>query len=237
MSQQQLNIDAQVVQAAVSLIANGTPEDWNQQYRSMEFHLVLQDKGSDALRMDFEYKDRKVFYRCINSRFVNREPIDYCEFGVAGGQSFLNWLDLNKNPGSRFYGFDSFEGLPEHWHADAPMGAYSTEGILPATDDPRAEFIVGIFQQTVEEFSRNFKPRNRLVLHMDADLYSSTLYSLMNFDRHIRPGTIILFDEFNARGFTDEFAALQDYCRACGRDYTIIACRNDHAKVAIEITR
>lgn len=237
MNQQQLNIDSQVVQAAISLIANGTPDDWNQQYRSMEFHMTMQEKGADAIRMDFEYKDRKQFYRCLNSRFVNREPVDYCEFGVAGGHSFHDWMALNKNPGSRFYGFDSFEGLPEHWHTDAPKGAYTTKGRIPQTDDPRAEFVVGLFQDTVETFARNFKPQNRLVLHMDADLYSSTLYCLMNFNTHIRPGTIILFDEFNARGFTDEFAALQDYCRACYRDYKIVACRNDYAKLAIEITK
>lgn len=237
MNQQQLTIDNQIVQAAVSLIANGTPQDWNQQYRSMEFHLTLQEKGADAFHMDFEYKDRKVFYRYLNSRFVMREPIDYCEFGVSGGQSFRDWLALNKNPGSRFYGFDSFEGLPEHWHTDAPEGAYTTRGKIPETGDPRAEFVVGLFQDTVEEFSNSFQPRNRLVLHMDADLYSSTLYCLMNFNRHIRPGTIILFDEFNARGYTDEFAALQDYCRACYRDYRFIACRKDYAKMALEITR
>lgn len=237
MNQPQLNIDPRVVEAAVSLITTGSPDDWNQQYRSMEFQLVLMEKGADALTMDFEYKDRKQFYRCINSRFVNREPVDYLEFGVSGGQSFMDWLALNKNPGSRFYGFDSFEGLPEFWHTDAPEGAYTTKGFIPETDDERAEFVVGLFQQSVEKFSMNFTPRNRLVLHMDADLYSSTLYCLMNMNRHINEGTIILFDEFNARGYTDEFAALQDYCRACYRDYKIIACRTDYAKLAIEITR
>ncbi len=236
MSQPQLHIDTQIIQAAISLITDGTPDDWKQHYRSVEFQMALQEKGSDAICMDFEYKDRKVFYRCINSRFANREPVDYLEFGVAGGYSFNDWMQLNKNPSSRFYGFDSFEGLPEHWHTDAPKGAYTTGGTIPKTDDPRAQFIVGLFQQTVENFARNFKPQNRLVLHMDADLYSSTLYCLMNFNSHIKPGTIILFDEFNANGFTDEFAALQDYCQACYRDYKFIACRNDHAKIAIEIT-
>ncbi|MGL1862739.1 MAG: class I SAM-dependent methyltransferase [Pseudodesulfovibrio sp.] len=237
MSQPQINVEQQAVKAAVSLLTQGTPDAWNRHYRSVHFQSLIQEKTSDALFMDFEYKDRKKLYHCVNDRFIRKAPIDYCEFGVYGGKSFKNWLELNPNPESRFYGFDSFEGLPEDWTGTAPKGAFTTKGSIPETDDPRASFIVGLFQDTVEEFSRNFTPENRLVLHMDADLYSSTLYCLMNFNSHIKPGTIILFDEFTARNYTDEFAALQDYCLTCYRDYKIIATRTDYVKLAIEITK
>ncbi|THB66266.1 MAG: macrocin O-methyltransferase, partial [Desulfovibrio sp.] len=156
-------------------------------------------------------------------------------FGVAQGGSLKAWLGLNQHPESRFFGFDSFEGLPEHWHAKAPKGAYSTGRKVPDLDDPRVSFVQGLFQQTVDAFSREFSPRNQLVLHMDADLYTSTLYVLMNMDRHIHRGAVLLFDEFNARCFTDEFAALQDWSRACMKPYTFIARRTDFAKVAVQV--
>ena len=237
MTLQQENMEQHIVKAAISLVTKGTPEDWNRYYRSVHFRTLLQDKYLDALHMDFEYQDRKKMYQCVNDRFIGKAPIDYCEFGVAGGHSFKDWIELNPHPESRFFGFDSFEGLPEDWQTNTLKGAFSTKGRIPATGDPRETFIVGLFQDTVAEFSRNFTRKNRLVLHMDADLYSSTLYCLMNFDQHITPGTIILFDEFTARNFTDEFAALQDYCAACYRDYTVIVTRNDYVKLAIEITK
>ena len=135
----------------------------------------------------------------------------------------VSWLTINKHEESRFFGFDSFEGLPEDW-IDA-KGSYSTSGNIPDIDDERVTFVKGLFQDTVDQFSLEFNPKNRLVLHMDADLYSSTLYVLMNIDRHIKPGTVIFFDEFTSRSFTDEFAALQDYCTACYREYAIVAKR------------
>lgn len=48
---------------------------------------------------------------------------------------------------------------------------------------------------------------------------------------------MLLFDEFTARKYTDEFAALQDWCKACQRDYRFLAYRRDQVKLVIEITR
>jgi hypothetical protein len=36
-----------------------------------------------------------------------------------------------------------------------------------------------------------------LVINMDADLYSSTIYVLNHLRPHIKPGTLIYFDEMN----------------------------------------
>ena len=185
--------------------------------------------------LDFDYENRNVMYQCINDRFARKAPIDYLEFGVAGGVSMKHWLDINPNPESRFYGFDSFEGLPEDWTASSPKGSFSQEGIVPDLQDKRVRFIKGLFQETVEPFLRIFKPRNKLVVHMDADLYSSTLYCLMHLNRHLLPGSIILFDEFNSRNCSDECAALADYCKACHRDFKMLARREDNMKVAVEM--
>ena len=228
---------ADLVNYAIGLLASGSPEEWNCNYRARDFNRVIPEKSGDAVCLDFEYSRRHVLYTCVQQRFIGREPIDYLEFGVAAGDSFRDWLKINALPESRFYGFDSFEGLPEDWQIDSPKGAYSQDGNIPEIDDPRATIIDGLFQHSLPGFLEGFRPANRLVVHMDADLYSSTLYCLTQLDRHIAPGTIILFDEFSARSFTDEFAALQDYCTACYRDYRVIAMRRDFVKVAVEVTR
>jgi len=41
------------------------------------------------------------------------------EFGVWQGESTRFFAGLNRSPSSRFYGFDSFEGLPEDWRGMA----------------------------------------------------------------------------------------------------------------------
>ncbi|WP_300161629.1 class I SAM-dependent methyltransferase [Solidesulfovibrio sp.] len=237
MAQAKKNDASQLVKYAIDLLVHGTAQDWKSHYRLREFQDVMAEKAKDAILLDFEYKDRRKLYRCVNQRFVGNRPVDYLEFGVAGGESFRAWLELNANADSRFFGFDSFQGLPEDWGADNPKGTFSRQGRVPEFGDGRARIVDGLFQETVDAFSRSFTPRNALVLHMDADLYSSTLYCLMQMQRHIAPGTIILFDEFTARDCTDEYAALQDFCQACCRDYAVLAARRDYVKLAVEITR
>lgn len=52
-------------------------------------------------------------YENINKDIIKDDPIDYLEFDVYKGDSIKKWLQINKNPEPRFFGFDSFEGLPE----------------------------------------------------------------------------------------------------------------------------
>ncbi|HPJ30274.1 MAG TPA: class I SAM-dependent methyltransferase [Methanothrix sp.] len=182
--------------------------------------------------------DRKILYEYINNTILEDVPIDYLEFGVAKGASLKYWLELNKNDSSRFIGFDCFEGLPEDWDLPfsgcRPKGTCDTGGILPQISDPRTRLVPGFFQETLSKFLDEFAPKNRLVVHCDADLYSSTLYVLSMLDKIIQPGTLIIFDEFST--FNHEFHAFGDYASAFVRKYRpLAAVGSTYMQIALEI--
>jgi hypothetical protein len=166
--------------------------------------------------------------------------MDYLEFGVYQGDSIRHWSGLNLSTASRFYGFDCFEGLPEDWRGSAlnsstmAKGSFDVAGAIPVIDDQRVKFVKGYFQDTVPGFIDQFHPANRLVIHMDADLYTSTLYVLCSLDRLIKKDTLIIFDEFAS--INHEFRALMDYVNSFRRKYSLVACTGDHYhQVAIRI--
>src|SRR5208282_1918422 len=103
----------------------------------------------------------QMFSHLHNEHFsAGTQPLDYLEFGVFEGKSLAHWCALNANPQSRFFGFDSFEGLPEQWNG-SPTGTYSAHGKLPAIDDPRVQFVVGWFQDSLPGFLASYQPKNR----------------------------------------------------------------------------
>src|SRR4030095_8056040 len=62
----------------------------------------------------WDYNKRFDLYRkIVATEGVANGPINYLEFGVAQGFSFKCFLEQNKHADSRFYGFDTFTGLPE----------------------------------------------------------------------------------------------------------------------------
>ena len=207
---------------------------WEKGYYAFLRQSVLQEHQERFPLFSYDYSKRVVLYAWVSSNILGDGPIDFLEFGVFRGDSFLRWLALNKHPQSRFFGFDTFSGLPERWDAGrSEKGCFDAGGKFPEVSDPRASFVPGLFQDTLPPFAARFEPQGRLVLHLDADLYSSTLFVLMTMNRHIRPGTVLIFDEFIAE---DEFAAFHHFCKACLRQWRILAARRDLHKVALEIT-
>lgn len=170
------------------------------------------------------FPEREEMYDHIHATLIGDRPITYLEFGVFEGRSLRHWVELNQHPDSRFYGFDSFEGLPEDWKRfDGQMvkSHFDVNGALPDIDDDRVSFVPGWFQDTVDIFLEKFEPEEQLVLHVDSDLYSSALYVLTRLDALLVPGTIVIFDEFSS--VLNEFAALENYCSAYQREYDVLA--------------
>lgn len=222
------------LQAALYLIVNGDAGAWRQGYYDVLFRQVMDSRKLDGVPLlDYDYGRRDVLYGYVNNEILRNCPVDYLEFGVAGGDSLRKWLKLNQHPESRFFGFDTFEGLPENWLADRPKGSFSTKGEAPPIPDARVRFVKGLFQDTLPGFLKWFKPCNQLVVHIDCDLFSASLYALMALDRLMPKGTVILFDEFLPK---DEFAAFHTYSETCYRAWDVLVARRDLVKLAVRLT-
>jgi hypothetical protein len=180
-------------------------------------------------------------YDYINETILKNGPIVYCEFGVFEGATIEKWSDINSDRASSFYGFDTFTGLPETWATfteNIQKNTFDVKGEYPKIDDDRISFIKGLFQHTLPAFLERYNNKHPLVIHNDADLYSSTLYVLTAAHMVIVPGTIIIFDEFSS--ILNEFRALEDYCASYLRDYHVIAAtvsaKGYYSQVAIRMT-
>jgi len=181
------------------------------------------------------FPGRDEMYDYINRRWMcdGQTPIDFLEFGVFQGASLRKWCALNRHPESRLFGFDSFDGLPEDWLDGWPKGTFSTGGKAPELSDSRVKLVVGLFQNSLQSFLTPFVPKNRIVVHSDCDLYSSTLYCLTTLNSLLPKETIIIFDDFHDP--IHEYRALSDYCSAYRRKYTVLAATQRFRQVTIEL--
>lgn len=158
--------------------------------------------------------------------------INYMEFGVAQGFSFRWFLDQNTHLESRFYGFDTFTGLPEDW-GHFKKGGFDNNNEVPEINDPRGRFYQGLFQQTVPGFLPVLNNSRRNIFMMDADLYSATIYVLTAIAPFLKKGDIIFFDEFAVP--THEFKAYYEFVQSYYFDLELIAAANNYYFVAFKV--
>jgi O-methyltransferase len=161
---------------------------------------------------------------------IKNEEVLYCEFGVFEGRSLRQWCKLIQNPKASLQGFDSFEGLPEGWNISAPQGKFNLKENIPTFDDSRVVINKGYFQETLPLFQ---PPRHdRLVLNLDADLYSSTKYVLTMMRPYIRNGTLLIFDEFSDR--LNELKAFDEFLNETNFSFRLVASTKTMGTVAFE---
>jgi O-methyltransferase len=179
-------------------------------------------------------KDRTWLYQTvIANEGLDRTPITYLEFGVYQGASLLWWLENVVHPQSRFVGFDTFTGLPERWRATEPQAHFSTDGRVPPIEDPRCHFEVGIFQETLSNFIGGHDLSGRIVVNLDADLFTSTLFVLTTLSQVLKSGDIIFFDEFSCP--LDEYRAFDDFVRSYRLKYELLGAVQGYTYVGIKI--
>ncbi|MBP2368644.1 class I SAM-dependent methyltransferase [Pseudonocardia parietis] len=154
------------------------------------------------------------------------------EFGVYRGDT-LRAIAAHRGDG-RVHGFDTFTGLPETWRPGFPAGAFDDVGELPEV--PGAELVAGLFDDTVDRFLAAH-PGPVDFLHVDSDLYSSARTVLEAVGPRLRPGSIVLFDEFfNFPGWErHEARAWWEYAEKHGVRHDYVCYTHDNEQVAVRI--
>ena len=155
------------------------------------------------------------------------------EFGVAKGAS----LRLLASQTSRtVHGFDSFGGLPEDWAGTREQsGAFTARGKLPKVPG-NVQIHSGWFDRTLPAFIA-VNPGPCAFIHVDCDIYTSTVTIFQALRERILPGTVIVFDEyFNYPGWRGhEFKAFQEFIKETGLSYKYIGLSGEKGHVAVAI--
>jgi len=194
----------------------------------------------DLLMNDFYVFERhydkryEMFEKIIQHYDLDKSGVLYLEFGVAQALSFKWWINRLKNQNSKFIGFDTFEGLPEDWGTFFKKG--DMLGNIPNLNDDRATFVKGIFQDTLNNYIDQNKEDvkgKRKIIHMDADLFSATIFTLSQFYPYLNKGDIILFDEFNVANH--EYFAFKIFTEAYYVKLKPIAAINNFYQVAFVV--
>lgn len=170
----------------------------------------------------------------LYTQIIKTEQLDaicYLEFGVSKGDSMRWWLSRINSTNARFFGFDTFEGIPQDW-GTKPKGSYTNAGEYPECKDPRCVFVKGLFQETLGTFLQTRACMQRLVIHLDADLYSSTLFCLFSLAPYLKPGDLLIFDEFTIT--THEFRAFMDFQNVFGLTFDFLGESNNYNQVVLK---
>jgi O-methyltransferase len=180
-----------------------------------------------------DFAERDELYRFLLDREGLDGPIDYLEFGVSAGSSLRWWVENSRHSDSTFVGFDSFEGLPEDW-GNWPKGSFSTDGRIPDIVDSRCNFVKGLFHESVPSWLTHREFTRRVVVHLDADLYTSTLMVLTQLLPKLKQDDILIFDQFAS--YLDEYRAFIDATQAYGRSFVPIGRTGEFGRVAMKAT-
>ena len=145
---------------------------------------------------------------------------DYFEFGLYRGSSFSAAQTLSRRYGlaseMRFFGFDSFQGLPEPAGIDVSgefrRGDYAcSRAEVTATLDKRGadweriHLVEGWYEQSLTERLKSTLAPGRVgIALVDCDLYASTVLVLRFLTDLLQDGSILLFDDWNCFDRSDE---------------------------------
>ena len=200
----------------MQIIRRSTKKFTDIQIHSVKGYNILFNKLPDFEKAKY-CSTRDGLWEYEFSKFQD-QAVTLIELGVHKGYSIKKFCNLNKNQDSRFFGLDSFIGLPEDWTVNAKRGFFSTNGKIPEVNDSRVEIIPGWVQNTLPELLKReeIKSSNNLIVNYDLDIYSATIFSLTSI-HSLKKTYLAFFDEL----LSQEICALDDYLQATGSNATL----------------
>ena len=175
--------------------------------------LWLFDKYSFRAHLDYLYADEQQknlhILEAINYTYIAELPAVYLEFGCHSGRTFSSAVRAArylKLKDAHFYAFDSFEGLPETDHSTD--GFFKAGTFSTSLKDFRSivrnksglnlnlsNIVKGFYDASLTDALQKRIPTAG-VIHIDVDLYSSTV-DVLNFIKPLMTvGTVLLFDDW-----------------------------------------
>ncbi|OZE81528.1 hypothetical protein CH305_09860 [Rhodococcus sp. 15-649-2-2] len=157
------------------------------------------------------------------------------EFGVASGTTLEIIAEelASRKDITVVAGFDVFSGLPETWRTGFPKGLFEQESI---PEVPGAQIVPGLFEESLPGFLKGHHEKLAF-LHLDADLYSSTVTVLDLVADRLAVGTVIVFDEyFNFPGWRNhEYRAWTEFVARTGTEFDYLGYTADNEQVVVRI--
>lgn len=154
----------------------------------------------------------------------------HLEFGVYQGHSLNHLARLHPD---RWFGFDSFEGLPSKWSPNCQKGVFNSHGVIPRVED-NVTLVPGWFSDTLPGFLASIRIQRVSFLHIDSDLYSSASLVLSSLSEELGAGTVIVFDEYVGILPDDEARAFREWTRKTGHRFVFMGC-SPSGSVAVRI--
>lgn len=216
-------------------------QDWHKGINKFHQAAVI-EAGTTRKPQDLEFARGKHLKKALN-----RVEIDgaFLEFGVHSGTTVNTIASHKAAKDKTVHGFDSFEGLPEDWFTNSTTKPSHKAGHF-ARDLPAVEKNVklwkGWFKDTIPQYLERHKEPIAF-LHVDCDLYSSTIDVLYGLKDYIVEGTVIVFDEFYPWGRKkyelwerNEYKALREWSIEFDR-HSEVLYHSSHQQASIKILK
>lgn len=164
-----------------------------------------------GFKLQYEPYEKVLWYTLDYIATIKLEG-DYLEFGTWRGRSLTSayhFAQSYKKDDMKFYGFDSFQGLPEietldQYNDEYHKGEYACslselKKILKKNevDLSKCKFIEGYYEDSLTlKTKKELKIKQAAVITIDCDLYESTKLALDFSTDYIVSGTVIIFDDW-----------------------------------------
>lgn len=196
----------------------------------------LTNSKHTIIRSMYKYSDESEKFthlmECVNYLRVAGHndvlPMTYFEFGCHSGRTFstiVNAFQYLKIDNPKFFAFDSFSGLPK---TDDKLDGIFKEGTFNTSvtnfkniirkrtylNPNDINIVEGYYQHTLTIDLQRSLPKIGIV-HIDVDLYSSTVVLLEFIKPLLVIGSIIVFDDwfcFPPDGEKGEMRAFNEFC-------------------------